>query len=119
MFDYNHCFCSREWIWTAITRSIVLNNVFVFRYATGIKDELNYNLILAYFQRKVSGHKAQDRAAKREIRKDNYIHKQWLMDNTSKSCSCCGWHFYFKFDKGNVWGNISAQRSDNSSDHNL
>ena len=72
IFDYHHFFCSREWLWTAITRSTDLNNVYFFRYAVGIKDELNYNLILAYFQRKVSGYKSQDRLAKREISKDNY-----------------------------------------------
>jgi hypothetical protein len=119
IFDYCHFFCSREWLWTAITRSTDLSKVYFFKYDEGVKLELNYNLALMYFNRKVSGYRAQDREAKREISKDNYVDKEWLMDNVSKCCGCCGCHFYLLFKDGNTYSNLTAQRLDNSSDHNL
>ena len=110
---------SREWLYTAISRATNFNNIYFFKYAKDINNELNYNLTLAYFNRKVSGYRAQDRAAKRELSKDNYIKKEWFMTKASNNCGSCGCHFYVKFKEGNAYSNITAQRLDNKSDHNL
>ncbi len=62
-----------------ITRNTDLSKVYFFKYAEGIRNDLNYNLSLAYLNRKVSGYRAQDRQANREISKDNYVNKEWFI----------------------------------------
>ena len=119
IFDHHHFFMSREWLYTAISRATNFNNIYFFKYAKDINNELNYNSTLAYFNRKVSGYRAQDRAAKRELSKDNYINKEWFMTKALSNCGSCGCHFYVKFKEGNAYSNITAQRLDNKSDHNL
>ena len=41
--DYGHHFCTRKWIWTAITRATELKNVYFYTY---VEPELNNKLIM-------------------------------------------------------------------------
>ena len=78
IFDHNHHFCTRKWVWTAITRSTELKHVYFYTY---VEPELKTKLIMSYFERKVKGYASQDREANREDNKDNYINAAGL-----KSC---------------------------------
>ena len=116
IFDYKRHFCTRKWIWTAITRATELKNVYFYNY---VEPELNTKLIMSSFERKIKGYASQDREANREISKDNYINAAWLKSCINKRCSECNNGFYFKFDTGYTESNITADRIDNSQDHNL
>ncbi len=41
---------------------------------------------------------------------ENYVTKQWLFDQCGKSCPGCGDCFRFELFKGNVEGNLTADR---------
>jgi hypothetical protein len=116
IFDYNHHFCTRKWVWTAITRATELKHVYFYTY---VEPELNNKLIMSYFERKVKGYASQDREANREISKDNYINAAWLNSCINKCCVECGNDCYFSFDTSYTESNITADRIDNSQDHNL
>jgi hypothetical protein len=117
IFDYKHFFVTAEWLWVAITRATQLDNVYFYNYT--FDKEFNRNLIQSYFDRKVKGYASQDREAKREIDKNNYVNVDWLMAAATKRCRSCHCDFYINFDVGNTYSNITAQRLDNSKDHNL
>ena len=74
---------------------------------------------MSYFERKIKGYASQDREANREISKDNYINAAWLRSCINKRCSECNNGFYFKFDTGYTESNITADRLDNTQDHNI
>jgi hypothetical protein len=117
IFDYKHFSITAEWLWVAITRATELDNVYFYDYT--FDEEFNRNLIQSYFARKVKGYASQDREAKREIDKNNYVNVEWLMEAANKRCKSCRCDFYVNFDVGNTTTKITAQRLDNSKDHNL
>ena len=117
IFDYKHFFVSREWIWVSITRATDLDNVYFYDYT--FDEELNKNLIRTYFERKVKNYKSQDRDAGREISKENYVDTNWLMKAVNKRCFSCQCDFFISFDTGNTFSNITADRVNCSSDHNI
>ena len=90
-----------------------------FFYDYTFDEELNRNLIQSYCGRKAKGYASQDREAKREIDKTNYVNVDWLMAAANKRCRSCRCDFYINFNDGNTYTNITAQRLDNSKDHNL
>ena len=99
IFDYKFYFISRKWLWTAIGRAQNLDDVYFYDYSED--EEFNMNLIKAYFKNKIKGYKEQDRIAKREINKDNYVNEEWLLDCVNKNCIHCGNHLYIEFKQGN------------------
>jgi hypothetical protein len=109
-------YTSRKWIYTAVTRATNLNNVYVYDY---VEPELNHNLITAYFDRKISGHKSQDNAAGRLISKDFYVTAEELASYANGNCFNCGTHLYLDFKDGNVITNITGDRIDNDIGHQL
>ena len=117
IFDYKHFFVTAEWLWVAITRATELDNVYFYDYK--FDEEFNRNLIQSYFSRKIKGYASQDREANREIDKNNYINVDWLMNSVNDRCKSCDCDFYINFDVGNTYSNITAQRLNNSKDHNL
>ena len=117
IFDYKFFFVSRKWIWTAITRARNLDDVYFYDYTED--NEFNMNLIKCYFKNKIKGYKEQDRSAKREINKENYINIEWLINSVNKNCySCCN-NLYIDFKDGNTISNITADRINNNDDHNI
>ena len=115
IFDYKYHFVKRKWLWTAITRAEDLNNVWFYEYAD---KPVNMNGITAYFHNKIEGYKAQDNKATRTI-SNNYVTGDWLVNCINKSCCHCGCNLELNFDSGFPSSNITAQRNDNSMDHNL
>ena len=95
IFDYKHFFITAEWIWVAITRATQLDNVYFYNYT--FDKEFNRNLIQSYFGRKVKGYASQDREAKREIDKNNYVNVEWLMEAANKRCRSCHCDFLYQF----------------------
>lgn len=115
IFDYKYHFVDRKWLWTAITRATDLNNVWFYDYS---EKPLNTKMFNSYFHKKVEGYRAQDRRANRTI-SENYVTAEWLQNCINKPCRECGCTLEIEFDSGFATSNITAQRLDNSKDHNL
>ena len=120
-FDYNHFLVRKcpELLYTSITRARDLSRVKFFKYSDDTEDELNKQNIMSYFNRKVENYKLQDRKAKREIPKDNYVNIQWFMDNIKNQCNYCGCGFTLSVNKGSISTNLTAQRLLNNEPHTL
>ena len=122
IFDYNryHAKCNRKWLWTAITRAVNINDIYFFKYKSDDTD-LNKNIRLNYFNRKIQQYKNQDKTAKRTINKHNYINVEWFEKNINNHCQKpgCGCDFTIDIDGGVVKCNLTAQRLNNDEDHNL
>jgi hypothetical protein len=116
IFDYKHFFVSRKWLWTAITRATDLNNVWFFEYNED--NEKEQRKLQVYFKKKIDGYKCQDRNAKRSI-SENYVDVDWFMKCVGTNCSHCNVSLEYDINFGDVNSNITAQRNDNSQDHNL
>jgi hypothetical protein len=121
IFDWNHFYVTRKWIWTAITRATDLKNV-VFYKPTDPK--LTEKLLHGYFERKIQGYKKQDRAANRTIDESTYVNQEWLRTALTQNCRCCGLHFNINVETLNnntyvVRSDLTADRIDNSIAHQL
>ena len=115
IFDYKYHFVNRRWLWTAITRATDLNNVWFYDYN---EKAFNTKIIKSYFCKKVEGYKLQDTKANRTL-SDNYVTVDWLEKCINKPCCHCGCNLELNFDTAFPTSNITAQRTDNSQDHNL
>ena len=115
IFDYKYHFVNRRWLWTAITRATDLNNVWFYEYS---EKTFNTKIIKSYFCKKIEGYKLQDTKANRTL-SDNYVTVDWLEKCINKPCCHCGCNLELNFDTAFPTSNITAQRTDNSQDHNL
>lgn len=61
-----------EWLYTAITRCIDLNNVSCFENIEAEQDRVEQK-VLNYFKNKIEGYGQQDRKAGRELNSDNML----------------------------------------------
>ena len=120
IFDYNHWRVTKEWLYTAITRSTDLNKVYFFKYSSDVKEDVfNKNCVYNYMCRKVKGYKEQDHAGKRKVEHKHYITADWLMERLSGCCVKCGIEFSLKMIKGNIHTNLTAQRINNDICHTI
>jgi hypothetical protein len=78
----------------------------------------NLRRIKSYFAKKIEGYKSQDTKANRAI-SNNYVTVDWLMKCINKPCDQCGCNLELKSAFTFPTSNITAQRLDNSLDHNL
>ena len=107
---------TREWLYTAITRCVDLNNV-SFYHNVEAEQEIVEQKLMNYFKNKIEAYKQQDRKAGRELNLDNYVDVDWCMDRLQSTCGKCGCDFYFETKKGNINSNFSCQRTDNNFSH--
>jgi hypothetical protein len=119
IFYYTHYFVSREWLWVAITRATELDNVYF--YNCQFDKEFHQKLIHSYFERKIRKYKSQDRESRGcpNRKFNNHVNVDWFMKAAPKRCCNCHCNFDISFDTGNTYSNITADRLDNSQDHNL
>ena len=122
IFDWNHYFVDKKWLWTAITRATNLDDLYFYDYVSTQKgedqrgdEEVKMDSELKqYFNKKISGYKTQDQNAKRPI-SNNYITVDWCLNNFKSTCVNCNCAFEYENGKSN----FTAQRLDNALDHNL
>ena len=120
IFDYNHWLVSKEWLYTAITRSTDLNKVYFYKYSSDVKEDVfNKNCVYNYMCRKVKGYKEQDHAGKRKVEHKHFITADWLMERLNGCCVKCGIEFHLKMVKGNIQTNLTAQRKSNAECHTI
>ena len=120
IFNYNHWLVSKEWLYTAITRSTDLNKVYFYKYSSDVKEDVfNKNCVYNYMCRKVKGYKEQDHAGKRKVEHKHFITADWLMERLNGCCVKCGIEFHLKMVKGNIQTNLTAQRINNNICHTI
>ena len=110
IFDWKFSHASRKWLYTSVTRATHLRNVLFYDYD---EDAEKQEQMLQYFGRKVDRYKQQDRKAKREVKEEGYITKDWLIGCLGKSCSECGDCLVYEQGRSN----LTAQRVDNNLPH--
>ena len=112
-WDKSHL-VSREWFYTALTRSTDINKV---KFYKSDDDFLSEENLIKYFKNKIQNYRLQDLRGNREINEDKYINVQWLMDRINSRCSRCSRHFEFSIEHGMLCSNLTAQRLDNAQQH--
>ena len=95
---------------------IIGKNIYVYDY---VEPELNHNLSIAHFNRKVSGYKKQDNEAGRLISKYFYVTAEELESYANGKSFSCGTHLYLDFKDGHTITHITADRIDCSLSHTL
>ena len=123
IFDWNHFHASREWLWTAITRAVKLDDVYF--YVSDVDEDLEdfeKKVLDEYLDHKIREHNYQDTKANREININNYVNRDWFKQFYSKPCPGCGDTFSFDVIdhlRGRGKGNLTCDRIDNSLAHNI
>lgn len=110
IFDWKFSHASRKWLYTSVTRATHLRNVLFYDYD---EDAEKQEQMLQYFGRKVDRYRQQDRKAKREVKEEGYITREWLIGCLGKSCSECGDCLVYEQGRSN----LTAQRVDNNLPH--
>jgi hypothetical protein len=116
IYDWQHFFVSRKWLYTAFTRAEYLDNVMFFDYK---EQAENRRALDRYLERKIERYKQQDLKAGRQIDEKDYITPDWLFNCFGKSCNCCGDCLVYEVEDGIVKSNITAQRIDNEAGHEM
>jgi hypothetical protein len=117
IFDWEHFYVSRTWLWTAITRARKLDDI---RFYMNRENDstLEYQYIDCYLQKKIAAYKLQDIKAKREICASKlYVSVSWLSSCFGKCCKTCGQTFSYDISGGNATSNLTANRVDNNQPH--
>lgn len=125
IFDVNTPYVDRYFVWTALTRARDLENVKIFQHSKEETQELHRRKVLQYLTKKVEDYKKQDKVAKREFVKEDYIDADWINDEYFKlkqagctCCSCCKTPYYiFPDPNGEVISNLTVDRIDSSKSH--
>ncbi len=133
-------YITRKWLYTAITRTTDLNNVYFMvnkNFNTKQNDDLETKALKNYFEGKIYNYLQQDFKAGRITRteqiyddgmkyiydydKNNFVNFEWLENSINKKCGCCGNGFNLEFyeDYPFVSSDLTAQRLDNNLPHYL
>ena len=114
IYDWQQPYCSRKWVWVAITRCRDLSKVRLYKYDvnTIAEEELD-----EYFNNKVKNYMEQDREAQREMKASEYVNVGWLKERMKGHCGHCGEAYAIEKVNGVIRSNLTAQRVDNNYPH--
>jgi hypothetical protein len=115
IYDWQKWYVSRQWFYTAITRSKDLSRVKFYKYE--IEPEIRKKEMKQYFKNKVDGYKQQDLKANRGIDEREYIDEEWLMSKIGQWCPECHEPFIFEKICGYTTSTLTAQRLENEEGH--
>eukprot|EP00438_Fugacium_kawagutii_P000596 Skav236168 [mRNA] locus=scaffold298:273670:276849:+ [translate_table: standard] len=115
IYDWQKWYVSRQWFYTALTRSRDFNKVKFYKYE--VEPAISKKEMKQYFKNKVDGYKQQDLKAGRMINEREYIDEEWLMSKIGQWCPEC--HEPFTFEKicGYTTSTLTAQRLENEEGH--
>ena len=114
VYDWQRWYCSRKWIWVAVTRCRDLNKVKFYKYDVNTITEEEVD---EYFNNKVKNYVEQDAVANRTIETDKYVNADWLKARMKGNCSHCGEPYVIEKVDGVIRSNLTAQRKDNNIAH--
>jgi hypothetical protein len=113
IFNVNHYMVDNDWIYTAITRSTELNNIYIYMGENYDNEEEKLKSQIKYM---IEGHKDSDYNKNRLLKnkKYKYVSVDWTMNElkTVKKCSMC----FKNFDVSN-FECFSIDRIDNNIGH--
>lgn len=117
VFDANLPYVDRYWIWVAITRCRDLDKLVVFEHDEKTVAPFTKYKMLQYFREKVSGYKSQDKEARREFNKEEYVSEEWILEQFEKfpSCPSCPRPLKLSFDEFEC--NFAVDRLDSNFPH--
>jgi hypothetical protein len=121
IFDCDSSLVSRNWIYTAVSRTDDINKITVFQNSDDdeyVDKSIRYQ-IKKYLIRKCDGYKAQDTKAKREYNDDSFVDADWINKQFMKSGSCgvCKVPYEVNYENDAVVSNITVDRIDCSKPH--
>lgn len=121
IFDVNTPHVDKYYIWTALTRSTDLNNVYIFVHSNDELQALNKSKIKLYWINKIENYKKQDKNANRIFNDDEFIDAEFVKELYAKCemkcCSCCKTPYETFNDNGMIKTNMSIDRIDNDLPH--
>ena len=121
IFDSNLPYTDRKYLWTAITRSRKLDNVFIYIHSEAEVERFTDSKIKQYFRFKVENYKQQDRKANRTWDEKDYITEPWINEQVDKFgtyCPFCRTNMELYVDEaGQVHSNVTVDRKDNKLAH--
>ena len=115
IYDWQKWHVSRQWFYTALTRSRDFNKVKF--YKNEVEPEISKKEMKLYFKNKVDGYKQQDLKAGRMINEREYIDEEWLMSRIGQWCPECHEPFIFEKVCGYTTSTLTAQRLENEDGH--
>ena len=84
----------------------------------GQKDDYDPRVLNRYLDFKIENYKDQDVKAGRSIDVDNFVDRNWFINQFGKQCGRCGDCFKFDIKCGKVVDcNLTANREDNTECH--
>jgi hypothetical protein len=114
IFESDHKYVTRKWLYTAVTRATELKNVF---FCSQKIPEENDSALVKYFNKTIKGYMQQDT---NRLITETYVNVTWLMTCLNQKCDRCGCRLDYHEDAaGKITSNITAQRIDNSRPHVL
>ena len=129
IFDCNHSYADRRYIWTALTRSTSFNNVTIYQHSKNEIKVLETCKIRQYYNLKIKSYIEQDINAARikknkqgELKSingeiiDDYVDYDWIHEQPFK-CYLCNNSFDFELVDGQIHSNLTCDRQDNSIHH--
>lgn len=112
IFDVGSFGASREWFWTALTRTTKINNINIF-----MNTSKNMDYIKAKIQQKINNHLIYDKSKGYDT--DNYVNIDWVLDTINENaatCAHCGNIYDVDYSAGSDT-QFSINRIDNSKGH--
>lgn len=122
VFDSNTPYVDRKFLWTAMTRVTILQDVSIFIHSTKEIESLTQSRLKLYLRNKIDSYKMQDRKANREYNINEYITVEWIHEKIDENLYCpfCKKHYeLFINEESNVRSNITVDRIDNNKAHLL
>jgi hypothetical protein len=119
IFDCNTPRASREWVWTALTRSTDFNNVYIYEHSINEQTILEDSLIKMFSKHMIESYKQQDIKSGRTWDDKEYISSDWIINKYYECDSCCLCYQPLEFNMENKYNdyNLSVDRINNSKAH--
>lgn len=120
IFDVDSPRASRNWIYTAITRTDDISKITIFQSSKKTVENREYSMLVHYFLSRIEDHKKADKKANREFNKKDYVDYNWVSKKFKErnTCSLCNVPFETEIKNCSVKSNISIDRIDNKKPHN-
>lgn len=116
IYDWSKEYCSKNWYWTAITRSRDLNRVKFYKYDAD-ENDLSKLRVETYFKNKIMNYEEQDKKAGRDVEGNDYVDVDFLMGLMNTQCENCNEPLVIDFEDGRISSNITCQRVNNEQSH--
>ena len=113
LFDVNTPRVSRNWLYTALTRTNDLSKITIFKHSVADVDRLSKSMMRQYLENKVKNYKLQDQKSGRPFTEKDFITSEWIRDAHKQCMQCCKCHTPFEFaivHDGYVKSNITVDR---------